>query len=139
MPLVARRPLAQSPTLKPWARRNNDSWPHRHWRPLSWRGPVRHGPLRAFGERSRGRGVGLLGVLTEATRAGGGEFHQELGADWPLSKENRQAVVDFGVRGPPETYVVDAQGLIVDKITGRVGPGELEAIIDAVSRPAPAR
>jgi len=107
----------------------------------SWCGPCRqeHGALRAFWERYRDRGVGLLGVLYEDTPDRGREFQQELGGDWPLFKENRQAVVDFGVRGPPETYVVDAQGLIVDKITGPAGPGQLEAIIDAVSRPAPAR
>ncbi len=102
----------------------------------SWCVPCRreHGTLRAFWERYRDKGVGLLGVLYEDTPDRAREFQQELGGDWPLFKENRQAVVDFGVRGPPETYVVDGQGIIVAKFTGPVGPGQLEAALAADAR-----
>jgi cytochrome c biogenesis protein CcmG, thiol:disulfide interchange protein DsbE len=106
----------------------------------SWCGPCReeHGSLRAFWERYRDR-AGLLGVLYEDSPDRGREFQQELGGDWPLFQQNRQAVVDFGVRGPPETYIVDAQGMIFDKITGPVSPGQLEALVDAAAHAAPGR
>ena len=45
--------------------------------------------------------------------------------------ENLNRAVDFGVRGPPETYVVDQNGIIVEKVWGKVGPGQLE---DAIAR-----
>lgn len=95
----------------------------------TWCAPCRteHGALRAFWERYRDTGVALLGVLYEDTPDRAREFQQELGGDWPLFKVNRQAVVAFGVRGPPETYVVDAKGIILQKFTGPVGYGQLEA------------
>jgi cytochrome c biogenesis protein CcmG/thiol:disulfide interchange protein DsbE len=104
----------------------------------SWCVPCRreHGTLRAFWERYRDKGVALLGVLYEDTPERAREFQQDLGGDWPLIKENRQAVVDFGVRGPPETYVVDGQGIIVAKFTGPVGPGQLEAALALDARSA---
>ena len=99
----------------------------------SWCGPCRkeHGSLRAFWERYRDKGVALLGVLYDDSPGPAKAFQEELGGDWPLFKENRTATVDFGVRGPPETYVVDQDGIIVWKFTGAVEPGQLEA---AVSR-----
>jgi cytochrome c biogenesis protein CcmG/thiol:disulfide interchange protein DsbE len=99
----------------------------------SWCGPCRqeHGSLRAFWERYRDKGVALLGVLYNDSPGAARAFQQELGGDWPLFEENELATVNFGVRGPPETYVVDQNGIIVDKFTGRVGPGQLE---DAIAR-----
>ena len=99
----------------------------------SWCVPCRteHGALRSFWERYRDRGVSLFGVLYEDSPERGRAFQQDLGGDWPLIKENRQAVVDFGVRGPPETYVVDRQGLIVAKFTGPASLAKLEAAADA--------
>ena len=103
----------------------------------SWCVPCRteHGALRAFWERYRDKGVTLLGVLYEDSPERGRAFQQDLGGDWPLVKENRRAVVDFGVRGPPETYVVDARGLIVAKFTGPAGLRQLVAAVDAAEHP----
>jgi cytochrome c biogenesis protein CcmG/thiol:disulfide interchange protein DsbE len=102
----------------------------------SWCGPCRqeHGSLRAFWERYRDKGVALLGVLYDDSPGAARAFQQQLGGDWPLFKENRLATVDFGVRGPPETYVVDQDGIIVEKFTGRVGPGQLENVIARQTR-----
>jgi len=99
----------------------------------SWCTPCRkeHGNLRAFWERYRDKGVALLGVLYNDTPGPAKAFQEDLGGDWPLFKENATATVDFGVRGPPETFVVDQNGIIVGKFTGPVGPGQLE---DAIAR-----
>ena len=102
----------------------------------SWCTPCRqeHGSLRAFWERYRDQGVKLLGVLYDDTAGPARAFQKELGGDWPLFLPNEGAQVDFGVRGPPETFVVDEQGIIVAKFTGRVGPGQLESAIAADTR-----
>ncbi|HEY4411235.1 MAG TPA: redoxin domain-containing protein [Acidimicrobiia bacterium] len=102
----------------------------------SWCVPCRteHGALRAFWERYRDKGVTLFGVLYQDSPEQGRAFQQDLGGDWPLVKENRQAVVGFGVRGPPETYVVDGRGLIFDRFWGPVSYGQLEASVEAAAR-----
>ena len=102
----------------------------------SWCTPCRqeHGSLRAFWERDRGRGVQLLGVLYDDTAGPARAFQKELGGDWPLFQANEEAQVGFGVRGPPETFVVDEQGIIAFKATGPVRAGELESVVAADTR-----
>jgi cytochrome c biogenesis protein CcmG/thiol:disulfide interchange protein DsbE len=103
----------------------------------SWCTPCRreHGALRAFWERYRDQGVKLLGVLYDDTAGPARAFQKDLGGDWPLFQANEAAQVGFGVRGPPETFVVDEQGIIVAKKTGPVVPGELESAVAAGTRP----
>jgi cytochrome c biogenesis protein CcmG/thiol:disulfide interchange protein DsbE len=43
-----------------------------------------------------------------------------------------RAAVEFGVYGVPETFFVDREGRIVDKIAGPVDPASLAAVLDAV-------
>ena len=100
----------------------------------SWCGPCReeHGSLRAFWERYRDRGVMLLGVIFHDDPGSARAFQQELGGDWPLLADPKdKTLVDFGVRAPPETYVVNEDGIIVAKFSGRIGPGTLEEVMAA--------
>ena len=99
----------------------------------SWCPPCRqeHGNLRAFWERYRDQGVMLLGVIMQDTAANARAFQKELGGDWPLLQDPKdKTLVDFGVRYPPETFVVSADGLIVEKLSGPVGAGQLDALVD---------
>ena len=103
----------------------------------SWCPPCRqeHGALRSFWERHRDRGVMLLGVIFNDSPANARAFQDELGGDWPLLTDpNSETLVDFGVRGPPETFVVNEDGIIVKKFTGPVGPGWLDQVIAAETR-----
>jgi cytochrome c biogenesis protein CcmG, thiol:disulfide interchange protein DsbE len=104
----------------------------------SWCTPCRqeHGALRGFWERYRGQAVPLLGVLYDDTAGPARAFQKDLGGDWPLFQANEEAQVGFGVRGPPETFVVDAQGIIQAKFTGPVRPGALESAVEAIGHPA---
>ena len=100
----------------------------------SWCGPCRdeHGNLRSFWERYHGEGVQLLGVIFQDSPAAARAFQRELGGDWPLLQDpGGRTVVDFGVRAPPETFVVDAQGIIVAKFSGPLGPGQLDQLVAA--------
>jgi len=98
----------------------------------SWCPPCReeHGALRAFWERYRGEGVMLLGVIFHDTAGNARVFQQELGGDWPLLVDpNDKTLIDFGVRAPPETYVVDKDGIIVAKYSGALRAGQLDEVL----------
>src|SRR5262249_55418706 len=96
----------------------------------SWCVPCRreHGALQAFYARYQPKGVELLGIMVQSdTVRGARAFREELGGDWPLLHDPKSKVaLDFGVGGPPETFVVDEDGIITVKYTGAVVPGTLE-------------
>jgi cytochrome c biogenesis protein CcmG/thiol:disulfide interchange protein DsbE len=70
------------------------------------------------------------------TPEGARAYRRELGGDWPLLQDPKdRAAVDFGVTGPPETFVVDDAGIVVQKIRSAVGPGQLEEIFAALGMP----
>ena len=103
----------------------------------SWCGPCRleHGHLRSFWERYRDQGVMLLGVIFHDTPGNARAFQAELGGDWPLLQDPKdRTLVDFGVRAPPETFVVNEDGIIVAKFQGPVGPGQLDQILASETR-----
>jgi cytochrome c biogenesis protein CcmG/thiol:disulfide interchange protein DsbE len=98
----------------------------------SWCGPCRleHGNLRAFWERHRDQGILLLGVIMHDTPGNARAFQEELGGDWPLLQDPKdKTLVDFGVRSPPETFVVNAEGIIAAKFQGPLGPGQLDEVL----------
>jgi cytochrome c biogenesis protein CcmG/thiol:disulfide interchange protein DsbE len=105
----------------------------------SWCPPCRleHGNLRSFWERYRDQGIMLLGVIMNDTASNARAFQEELGGDWPLLQDPRdKTLVDFGVRSPPETFVVSGDGIIVEKFSGPLGAGQLEAVLEALPQPA---
>jgi cytochrome c biogenesis protein CcmG/thiol:disulfide interchange protein DsbE len=98
----------------------------------SWCVPCRqeHANLAAFYRQWKPRGVEILGVIFNDTEANARSFQQELGGDWPLLSDPKgRTAIDFGVRGPPETFVVDARGSVAYKFTGPVGRGALEQVM----------
>lgn len=56
---------------------------------------------------------------------------------WPGALEpGGRSALDFGVYGVPETFVVDANGIVVLKLIGEAKPGSLDRIIGRlVARP----
>jgi cytochrome c biogenesis protein CcmG, thiol:disulfide interchange protein DsbE len=104
----------------------------------SWCVPCRqeHRALEAFYARYKPRGVEILGVMFNDTPEGARAYRDELGGDWPLLQDpNDRAAVDFGVTGPPETFVVDDAGIVVQRIRSAVGPGQLEETFAALGMP----
>ncbi len=98
----------------------------------SWCGPCRleHGSLRAFWERHRDEGIMLLGVIMHDSPGNARAFQAELGGDWPLLQDPKdKTLVDFGARSPPETFVVDADGIIRYKFQGPLGAGQLDGYL----------
>lgn len=104
----------------------------------SWCVPCRqeHRNLEAFYARYQPQGVELLGVMFNDRPEGARAYRQELGGDWPLLQDpDDRTAVDFGVTGPPETFVVDDAGIVVHKSRGAVRPGELETIFTQLGMP----
>jgi len=77
----------------------------------------------------------VLGVIFHDDPGRARAYQQELGGDWPLLTDpGDKTLVDFGVRSPPETFVVNEDGIIVQKFSGPLGPGQLDEVLATETR-----
>lgn len=57
-------------------------------------------------------------------------FFAERGGDWPVIADDRGKVsLDFGVRGPPESFLIDPNGVVISRIIGEVNSTRLEDLL----------
>lgn len=77
------------------------------------------------------RGVRLVGVDYKDTRAKGQEFLKEFGNPFELNIFDPEGSLgfDLGVYGAPETFLVDADGIIRYHHTGYITPEDVEQVI----------
>ena len=76
--------------------------------------------------------VNFLGVVFQDTADRANEFLDEFGRGYPhLLDPDARGAINFGLFGIPETYFINAEGIVVAKITGELRPGVLE---DTLSR-----
>lgn len=55
------------------------------------------------------------------------KFFAERGGTWPVIADERGKVsLDFGVRGPPESFLIDPDGVVHSRIIGEVDAARLE-------------
>lgn len=87
--------------------------------------------LVAFAFANRGpRGVALVGVVFDDTAGNARRFVATDGATWPsVVDPHGQIALDYGVRGPPETFVIAPSGIIVAHIDGPVSASYLGGVI----------
>jgi cytochrome c biogenesis protein CcmG/thiol:disulfide interchange protein DsbE len=104
----------------------------------SWCFPCRgeHPALTAVARDYRDRGVSVVGVVYQDEPGPVNAFLNDLGRGgdnyrYVLDPGSR-AAVEFGVFGVPETYFVDAEGIIVGKIQGGVTSGALRSTLDQI-------
>jgi cytochrome c biogenesis protein CcmG/thiol:disulfide interchange protein DsbE len=89
-----------------------------------------HPELQKFVQRHQGGDAQLVSVLFDDTPAAARARFKQLGGDWPVvSDPGGQAALDFGVRGPPESFVLDRQGYVLTRIVGRVTADGLDNIL----------
>jgi cytochrome c biogenesis protein CcmG/thiol:disulfide interchange protein DsbE len=91
-----------------------------------------HPLFTAAAERYSGR-VHFLGVIYQDDPEKIRAFGSRYGAWGPsLIDPNGEVAIAYGVFGPPETFFIDANGKIVDKVIGAVRPDYLVETLEAM-------
>jgi cytochrome c biogenesis protein CcmG, thiol:disulfide interchange protein DsbE len=82
-------------------------------------------------QRYRDAGVVLLGVDFQDTTDGARDYVHQSALTYPVveDKDSRTALA-YGIRGIPETFLVDRSGRIVDRIIGRVDATRLAGALE---------
>jgi cytochrome c biogenesis protein CcmG/thiol:disulfide interchange protein DsbE len=89
-----------------------------------------HPELDKFVQRHQGGDAELVSVLFDDDPASARAFFQRHGGDWTVVDDpGAKAALDFGVRGPPESFVVDRQGFVLTRIVGRVTADGLDRLL----------
>jgi len=81
-------------------------------------------PVLAAAHEAHGDRVTMVGILFDDTPHDARRFLDRYGdAGYPHLLDDRGAIsIDFGVVGPPETFFVDADGIVRAKQTGPLEP-----------------
>jgi cytochrome c biogenesis protein CcmG, thiol:disulfide interchange protein DsbE len=101
----------------------------------SWCGPCRaEAPLlRSFYERWSQRRVELVGIVVNDTAENARAFRDEFRLTYPQVEDPRGAVRErYGLRGVPETYIVNEHGTVMAAILGQLHRGTLDDAVDDV-------
>jgi cytochrome c biogenesis protein CcmG/thiol:disulfide interchange protein DsbE len=98
----------------------------------SWCEPcaVEHGALQAMAKAYDGR-VQFLGIVYQDTAENAAQYLKSQGNAFPqLLDPDTRVAIDYGIAGVPESFVIDAQGVIRKKFVGVLNPGDLSAVLD---------
>lgn len=99
----------------------------------SWCVPCRveHPELVAFSEAHAATGdASVVSVAFDDTPEAVAAFFEENGGDWPVVTEDLgNVVLDYGVLGVPESFLVSPDGQIVERIIGGVTAEGLDRLI----------
>jgi cytochrome c biogenesis protein CcmG/thiol:disulfide interchange protein DsbE len=101
----------------------------------SWCGPCKEeAPVLAAGwRRWRDTGVIFLGVDTRDARSAAIAFEERYGVEYQSVVDyNEQVNYAYGVTGFPETFFIDAKGMIVAKYVGPMDTPTLDAYVSAL-------
>ncbi|MCI0570575.1 MAG: redoxin family protein [Myxococcaceae bacterium] len=89
-------------------------------------------PVLEWGHRNLGQKAQFVGVAFDDTEENARRYLAQNGASFPqLLDERGQLAVEFGTTGVPETYFIDAAGVIVHK---HIGPIDPETLVGWVQR-----
>lgn len=105
----------------------------------TWCGPCKQeDPVLRWGSRKFAQDAAFIGVVFEDTVENARRAMAENNLGFPQLEDPLSSMaVDYGVTGVPETYFMDASGLIRDKFVGPIDPQSLTERIQELSRPAP--
>ena len=77
----------------------------------------------------------VLQVIFDDSAKAARAFTARHAVSWPVVEDpDGQVALDFGVRGPPESYVIGPDGLVLFKIVGQVDAAGLNRLLREVSR-----
>ena len=82
---------------------------------------IEQAALNRTWEQFRDSGVVLVGIDFEDATGDAREYVARTGATYPMVVDAKSATaLAYGLRGVPETYVIDQRGQIVDRVIGPV-------------------
>ena len=89
--------------------------------------------LEATWKKYQGRGLMMVGVVSQDKDANALEFLQRFGFTFPNAPDPGSKVsIDYGVYGVPETFFIDRHGRIAYKHVGAVTPAIMEAQVQSL-------
>ena len=89
-----------------------------------------HPDLLAFSSRHQAADdARVVSVVFEDTVDDVRSFFEERGGDWPVIDAGSGAIVDYGVTGVPESYLIGPEGAVRAKILGGIEVDKLEALM----------
>ena len=103
----------------------------------SWCGNCRveHGALNAAAAAYADAGVSFVGVAYQDAERASLAFLEDLGRGDPYTygiDERSRVAVEFGILGLPETFFIDAEGVVRAKVSGPVDARILQRTLDAL-------
>jgi cytochrome c biogenesis protein CcmG/thiol:disulfide interchange protein DsbE len=103
----------------------------------TWCGPCRlEHPVLGWAYRKYGEQAQFLGAVFEDTEENARVYLARAGSPYPqLIDPRSQMAVDYGVAGVPETYFIDADGIIRDKFVGPIDQGSFAAQMQSLLSP----
>jgi cytochrome c biogenesis protein CcmG/thiol:disulfide interchange protein DsbE len=90
--------------------------------------------LVAF-DHEPGGNTAVVGVLYSDTPGPARAFLAANGGDWPVVADpNGQLALNYGVRGPPESYLLNPGGIVLAKFVGGVTAAGLNRLVAEAQR-----
>jgi cytochrome c biogenesis protein CcmG, thiol:disulfide interchange protein DsbE len=94
-----------------------------------------HPELVKFSQQHQSGNARVLQVIFDDTPAAVRAFAEKQPVTWPVIDDpDGQVALDFGVRGPPESFLLGPDGTVLFKIVGEVDAAGLNGLIDRVTR-----
>ncbi len=87
-----------------------------------------HPELVRFSDRHDAASVQVLAVVYDDQPADVARFFRDRGGEWPVV-DDVGAKVDFGVRGVPESFLVDPDGVVRTRLVGGVTADGLSSLL----------
>jgi cytochrome c biogenesis protein CcmG, thiol:disulfide interchange protein DsbE len=77
--------------------------------------------------RKYGKNINVVGIAIQDEPSAARDFTKRYGKSYIIGlDEDGKAGIDYGVSGVPETFIIDAEGYVREKITGPVDVNMLE-------------